>query len=116
MSRNKLLDGIRSSGGRGKKGGLSEYAERVGKSKQYVSQLKDAAEVLAANRQVDLTVFLDRAQHLAALHKLPRACWPAAVEWLAAPAVQGANLPLERRPPAAGLGVAETDAGAVDSK
>lgn len=36
----------RAPGGRGKRGGLSEYAERIGRSKSAVSMLRDAAEVL----------------------------------------------------------------------
>jgi hypothetical protein len=53
-------------GGRGQKGGLSEYAEQIGKSKQYVSQVRQAAEVLKAvkpSTQVD--GLIDKAKHFA---------------------------------------------------
>lgn len=74
----------KAEGGRGKKGGLSEYAEKVGRKHQYISQLRQAAEVVDGIPASQLAGFLDRAQHLCALHKLPRACWQAACEWLAA--------------------------------
>lgn len=64
-----------SKGGRGKKGGLSEYAEKIGKKQQYLSQIRDAGEV-AANLQVDLYLFLGKAQHLAAIHQADRTIWP----------------------------------------
>ena len=71
-----------SKGGRGKKGGLSEYAEKVGKSNQYIGQVKAAAEVLTTLEKPpsQLGGFLDKAQHLAAIHKLPRACWASCAE------------------------------------
>lgn len=75
--------------GRGKKGGLSEYAEKVGKSQPYVFRLRAAAEVFMEAKKsipqgIDLSVFLDKSQHLHAIHKLPQACWLVACEWLAA--------------------------------
>jgi hypothetical protein len=72
----------KEKGGRGKKGGLSEYAARIGKSKQYLSQLLDTARVLDSLKgQVDLTVFLDKAQHLSAIHKEDdRELWPVLAE------------------------------------
>ena len=77
----------KAEGGRGKKGGLSEYAEKIGKTVQYVSQIRQAAEVVSRtkerNPQVDLKVFHDKTQHLAVLHRLPEDRWPEAVEWLA---------------------------------
>ena len=72
----------KSEGGRGKKGGLSEYAAKIGKHRPNVVAYRNAAEV-ATNVSIDRHVFLDRAGHLAAIHKLPRACWQAACEWLA---------------------------------
>ncbi len=63
-------------GGKGKKGGLSEYAERIGKAPSTVSEYRSAGEVLfSLNPSVDRKVFLDKAQHLAAIHSLPRECW-----------------------------------------
>jgi N6-adenosine-specific RNA methylase IME4/ParB-like chromosome segregation protein Spo0J len=61
----------------GKKGsGIATYAERIGKTKQYVGQLRDAAEVLMSlTCKVDFTSYLDKAQHLAAIHKAPRETW-----------------------------------------
>lgn len=59
----------KAAGGRGQKGGLSEYAEKLGKDKGNVSRWKNAAEV--ANRCTDTTVLLDKAQHLATIHSLP---------------------------------------------
>lgn len=71
-----------SKGGRGKKGGLSEYAEKIGKDQGNVSRLRDAGEV-AKNLCIDTYVsLLGRAQHLSAIHKLPKECWQAACEWL----------------------------------
>ncbi len=35
-----------SKSGRGKKGGLSQYAERLGRTSQYIRQLWNAAKVL----------------------------------------------------------------------
>ena len=53
-------------GGRGKKGGLSEYARRLGKDKGNLSRYREAARVvIALNGCIDTTVLLDRAQHLA---------------------------------------------------
>lgn len=72
----------KAEGGRGKKGGLSEYARKLGKDQGYVSELRQAAEVIAETHGLSHR-FLDKAKHLCALHKLPRACWPAACEWLA---------------------------------
>src|SRR5262245_33948530 len=65
-------------GGRGKKGGLSEYAERIGKTHGYVSQVRMAGEVFRAIEKPvsQLTGFSTKAQHLAAIHALPSKCWP----------------------------------------
>jgi SAM-dependent methyltransferase len=66
-----------------KGGGLKVYAKGLGKSERYVGQLWQAAEVLTSTSEVDFRSFLDRTQHLVALHALPRACWQAVCEWLA---------------------------------
>ena len=69
----------KATGGRGQKGGLSAYAERIGQTKQRISVCKDAAEVAdKVSTQVD--GLLDKANHLAAIHKLPEAAWGVAVE------------------------------------
>jgi len=71
----------KSTGGRGKKGGLSAYAEKVGRHKDTISSLRMAAEVFdkLSERSDGL---LDKAAHLAAIHKLPLAWWPAAVKFM----------------------------------
>lgn len=70
-----------SGGGRGKNGGLAEYAEQMAKSKMYISQVRQAAEVfnIIKNSKVDFTVLSNKAQHLAAIHKAPADLWPALV-------------------------------------
>lgn len=62
-----------SEGGRGKKGGLSEYARQVGKDKSRVSRYQQAA-VVYKNCCGDATL-LDKTEHLAAIHKAPDADW-----------------------------------------
>lgn len=69
----------KSKGGRGQKGGLSEYAERIGQSKQRIAVCKDAAEV-AEKLSIQVDGLLDKANHLAAIHKLPEAAWSVAAE------------------------------------
>lgn len=71
--------------GRGIVGGLSEYARRMGKTKQYVSELRQAAEVLLACQKTSTQadVFCAKAKHLAAVHKLPQDQWGEFVEWIA---------------------------------
>lgn len=69
---------------RGKKGGgIQEYAARLGKSKQTLSELRHAGEVASEMSTDDRIHFLGKASHLAAIHKLPRECWQACCEWLA---------------------------------
>lgn len=75
----------KATAGRGKKGGLSDYARKIGKSQQYLSQLVAAAEVAKSTSQlVDL---LAKTQHLAAIHGLagkpkdgPHSHWPEVVQ------------------------------------
>ena len=67
-----------SAGGRGRKGGLSAYAERVGKSQPFISQLVKAAEVAKGITQV---IGLEtKTKHLNAIHSLPESCWADAVK------------------------------------
>jgi site-specific DNA-methyltransferase (adenine-specific) len=69
-----------SKGGRGKKGGLSEYAAKVGRSPAFVTAVKDAGEVAKTIQTCE--GFIGRAYHLSAIHKLPREAWQAACQWL----------------------------------
>lgn len=59
-----------ASGGRGKKGGLSEYARQVGKTHQYASQIvlaaKVATQVAGLANKKDL---LEKAKHLSHISK-----------------------------------------------
>lgn len=67
----------------GKKGkGLQEYADKIGRKKQTISDLHLAGEVASTCTDIR-TSFLGKAYHLSAIHKLPRPCWQAACEWLA---------------------------------
>jgi hypothetical protein len=50
-----------SKGGRGKKGGLSEYAEKIGKGQNNVTAYRNAGEVIL-NVSIDRYLFLGRAQ------------------------------------------------------
>jgi len=72
----------KAAGGRGKKGGLSEYAERVGKDAGDLSKYRNAArvvETLGTFQGFSVSTLLDKAAHLAAIHALPETAWPAAV-------------------------------------
>jgi len=72
-----------SKGGRGKKGGLSEYAAKIGKKQPDVSNYRNAGEVLKhIDQPIGLDSFLGRAQHLSAIHKLPRECWQTMAQWI----------------------------------
>lgn len=71
----------KASGGRGKKGGLSEYAVMLGKSQDAVSLYRKAGAVVQNIRNVsEVSALLDKAAHLAALHSLPESIWPDAVQ------------------------------------
>ncbi len=65
-------------GGRGKKGGLSEYAEKLGRTKRAIIDLRLGAEVLIKSGKLT-SQFLGKATHLAAIHDLPPDLWPGAV-------------------------------------
>lgn len=66
-----------------KSDGLKAYARVIGKTGEYIGQLRTAAEVLAATSKLEFGSFLDKAKHLCAIHALPKPCWQAACEWLA---------------------------------
>jgi DNA modification methylase/ParB-like chromosome segregation protein Spo0J len=71
----------KAKAGRGKKGGLSEHARKIGKTHGYLSQLVSAAEVAKSVSQ--LTDLIDKAQHLHAIHaEERRELWPALVSSL----------------------------------
>jgi len=72
----------RSAGGRGKRGGLSEYARQVGGNRQYLGELVAAAEVMKVAGQP--ACLSDKAAHLTAIHAAERALWPVLVEALIA--------------------------------
>ena len=74
-----------SKGGRGQKGGLSEYAAKVGRARQLIDRYRTAAEV-AENLQHELHLLSDKTAHLSAIHALPRECWQPAVEEMLAKA------------------------------
>lgn len=67
----------KATAGRGKKGGLSEYATKIGRSKQYISQLAAAAEVAKSSSRLD--DLLDKCQHLYAIHAADLSLWPVIV-------------------------------------
>jgi N6-adenosine-specific RNA methylase IME4 len=85
LAQHVFASGAKAGAGRGKKGGLSEYARQIGKQRQYITQLWEAGEVMDAVKSASqLADLRGKAQHLAAIHALPKACWPACVEWLGA--------------------------------
>ncbi len=67
-----------AEGGRGKKGGLSAYAEVLGKSEASVRQGRDAARV-TKNLVLEYELLMDKTKHLSAIHALPESCWQEAV-------------------------------------
>lgn len=67
-----------ASGGRGQKGGLSEYAKQVGKHKDTISSVRMAATVYSKlSDQPDS--LLNKTQHLSDIHQLPADTWQQAV-------------------------------------
>jgi N6-adenosine-specific RNA methylase IME4 len=72
-----------TEGGRGKKGGLNQYAKSLGKSHQYISLVRTAALVYRHIETCKLTCrFLDRATHLAEIHSVPESAWLPLIESL----------------------------------
>ncbi len=72
-------------GGRGKIGGLSEYAKRVGKSQPYLTLLRQAATVYEAVKPISQLIgfdLSDKAMHLAEIHRAERSLWPILVEFM----------------------------------
>lgn len=65
-------------GGRGQKGGLSDYARQMGKQRQNILTYRKGAKVLTSldKNYLILNSFLDKAVHLATIYSLPRElCW-----------------------------------------
>ncbi len=74
-----------TEGGRGKRGGLNEYARQVGKDAGDLSRLRQAAEVFEAVKPLEYSNsladdFADKAYHLATIHRADRSLWPMLVE------------------------------------
>jgi ParB-like chromosome segregation protein Spo0J len=68
----------KAKGGRGQKGGLSEYAERIGRHAGLLTDYRNGAAVAETLHSSE--GLLDKAKHLAAIHKLPEEAWGVAVE------------------------------------
>jgi site-specific DNA-methyltransferase (adenine-specific) len=72
-----------SDGGKGNKGGLSEYSELVGKSPQHISRLRKAAEVFESVKgSPQGEGLLDKSKHLYEISKAPREVWELLVDEL----------------------------------
>ena len=69
----------KEKGGRGNKGGLAAYAEKLGRNKGHLSSYRNAAAVARKCFNVETVSLLDKASQLAALHSLPQATWEDAV-------------------------------------
>lgn len=75
----------KGKGGRGLEGGISEYATKMGKNEQNIGLYRQGAEVLRVVSDKTPTIllgFLDKAAHLAAIHKAPEELWPMLAEWI----------------------------------
>ena len=73
----------KAKAGRGKKGGLAEYARSIGKDAGNVTRYRQGAEVFVEvrNHCNDTTILRDRAQHLHAIHAEERCeLWPLLVD------------------------------------
>jgi len=79
-----------SDGGRGIVGGVSEYARQLGQDRGNLTAYRQGAEVLAATKNLcNVTQVLDKAKHLASVHRLPRELWPFVAEWVVTPQTSG---------------------------
>lgn len=74
----------KGKGGRGKKGGYSEYAKAIGKDRSHVTRCRSGAEVAMKllSQLNSLEPLLGKTEHLAAIFSLPESTWPAMVELL----------------------------------
>jgi hypothetical protein len=91
----------KATAGRGKKGGLAEYARKLGKGAPYLSQLVAAAEVAKSFTQVN--DLLDKAKHLYSIHGLagkpkegPHPHWPEVVQAMLAGGDDGKGWSVEK--------------------
>jgi hypothetical protein len=71
-----------SEGGRGKKGGLSEYAREIGRSVSTLHGCKEAAKVIEHINLSDIRKVLDKANHLSHISKTPPQYWQQLTELL----------------------------------
>jgi DNA modification methylase len=79
-----------SGGGRGKQGGLANYARLTGQKPSNLTNYRNAAKVLSITRNhYNVIMVLDKAAHLAHIHKAPRSTWPLLAEWLITPNAKG---------------------------
>ena len=65
-----------------RKGGLREYARRIGRDHSNVTKWADAASV--ARKCGNVTTLFDKTYHLSAIHAAPKELWPLFVEALLA--------------------------------
>src|SRR5690606_15180775 len=68
-----------AEGGRGKRGAMGEYAERLGRDQSGLSQLRAAAGVAQTLETSHRIKVADRAYHLYEISKAPREAWPTLV-------------------------------------
>jgi ParB/RepB/Spo0J family partition protein len=66
-------------GGRGRKGGVSAYADQIGRSRGSVADYRMAAEVAEKVPNL-LSELTDKTSQLAVIHKLPEAIWEFAIK------------------------------------
>lgn len=66
--------------------GLREYARQMGQKPQNISTYRQGADVLAGILDIkcntDITLYVNKALHLAAIHKAPEELWPMLAEWV----------------------------------
>jgi len=80
--------------------GLREYARQMGQHPQNVSTYRQGAEVLNfvlnIKCNIDITLYVKKALHLAAIHNLPQELWPIWTEWIVTPNNKG-QLPSSKK-------------------
>jgi len=71
----------RPESGRAKKGGLRDYARKVGKDEANVRRYRDGAEVYRGVEKcgIDTALLREKAQHLHAIHAADKSLWPVIV-------------------------------------
>jgi ParB-like chromosome segregation protein Spo0J len=73
----------KAKGGKGQKGGLSEYSKRIGKNRQDVNLYRQAAEVYQEVKHEEYSsCLLKLAFHLSAIQKAHKSVWPTIVSAL----------------------------------